>query len=253
MAAVCDPLFHSAATGPLNGTEAWAAVSSFTLQIYLRFLRLFGHGDRAGADVRAAPAVQFRRALPSDLDPRFWRRWHITLSRILRDYLYIPLGGNRAGAARQAANVVVTMLLGGLWHGANWTFVAWGGLHGIALAVNGAWQRRGWPMPAPLGWALTLLFVMAAWVLFRSPSFAIAADMLGSMAGLHGWGSAKFDNLDVAAAAALAAIVGPTSQQFALGSLRPRRWLAVPAAVGLVYMLLLIGGRAQHEFIYFQF
>jgi D-alanyl-lipoteichoic acid acyltransferase DltB (MBOAT superfamily) len=154
---------------------------------------------------------------------------------------------------RQAANVVVTMLLGGLWHGANWTFVAWGGLHGVALAVNGAWDRRGWKMPSPLGWALTLLFVMVAWVLFRSPSFTVAAEMIGSMAGLNGWGRATFDNLDLAAAASLAAIVGPTSQRFALDSLRPRRWLAIPAAVSLVYMLLLIGGRAQHEFIYFQF
>jgi D-alanyl-lipoteichoic acid acyltransferase DltB (MBOAT superfamily) len=253
MAAVCDPLFHAASAAPLNGAAAWAAVSSFTLQIYYDFS---GYSDMA-----IGLALMFGLRLPFNFDAPyratsirdFWRRWHITLSRLLRDYLYIPLGGNRAGAARQAANVVVTMLLGGLWHGANWTFVAWGGLHGVALAVNGAWQRRGWPMPAPLGWALTLLFVMVAWVLFRSPSFTIAADMIGSMAGLHGWGRAPFDNLDVAAAAALAAIVGPTSQRFALSALRPRRWLAIPAAISLVYMLLLIGGRAQHEFIYFQF
>ena len=101
----------------------------------------------------------------------FWRRWHMTLSRFLRDYLYIPLGGNRGTAARQAVNVVATMLLGGLWHGANWTFVAWGGLHGRALAVNHVWAARGFRLPRPAAWLLTLLFVMACWVLFRPPDF----------------------------------------------------------------------------------
>ena len=112
----------------------------------------------------------------------------MTLSRFLRDYLYIPLGGNRCGALRQAANVIATMLLGGLWHGANWTFVAWGGLHGAALAVNHVWQGRGLRLPRPLAWALTLLFVMACWVLFRSADFATAGDVLLSMIGQHGVG-----------------------------------------------------------------
>ncbi len=134
----------------------------------------------------------------------FWRRWHITLSRFLRDYLYIPLGGNRCGPARQAANVVLTMLLGGLWHGANWTFVVWGGLHGVALAVNHVWSNRGLRLPRPLGWALTLLFVMAGWVLFRSQTFAAAGDMLLAMLGLHGIGHVALDRTgtDVLIAAA---------------------------------------------------
>ena len=85
----------------------------------------------------------------------FWRRWHMTLSRFLRDYLYIPLGGNRRGTVRAGVNVMVTMLLGGLWHGANWNFVAWGGLQGVGLAVNQAWNRTGIKLPAFLGWAIT--------------------------------------------------------------------------------------------------
>src|SRR5581483_4434035 len=123
----------------------------------------------------------------------FWRRWHMTLSRFLRDYLYIPLGGNRRGPWRQAMNVIVTMLLGGLWHGAAWTFVAWGGLHGLALAVNAAWQRAGLRLPRPLGWAVTLLFVIAGWVLFRAQDFATAGRVLMAMAGAHGLGQAKLD------------------------------------------------------------
>jgi len=185
----------------------------------------------------------------------FWRRWHMTLSRFLRDYLYIPLGGNRCGPVRQAVNVVATMLLGGLWHGANWTFVAWGGLHGVALAVNHVWSGRGFRLPRPLAWALTLLFVMACWVLFRAESFSTAGRVLASMAGAHGLGAIALDRENVIAliAGAAVALLGPTSQEAALARLTPRAWIAVPAGVAMVYLLLLTGGRLQNVFIYFQF
>ena len=187
----------------------------------------------------------------------FWRRWHITLSRFLRDYLYIPLGGNRSGAARQASNVVITMLLAGLWHGAAWTFVAWGGLHGVALAAEALWRRAGLRMPAVLGWTLLMLFVIAGWVVFRSPSFAAAARMLGGMAGANGIGHVHLDNAAVVAGATAAVLIMPTSQDLALRWLRPAPWLApwlaVPAGLALVALLLLVGGRLPNEFIYFQF
>jgi D-alanyl-lipoteichoic acid acyltransferase DltB (MBOAT superfamily) len=183
----------------------------------------------------------------------FWRRWHMTLSRILRDYLYIPLGGNRLGPWRQAANVVVTMLIGGLWHGANWTFVAWGGLHGAALALNSAWDRQGHRMPPLLGWLLTLLFVMFAWMLFRAPTFAIAASVMSSMLGLHGLGWPKLDNGMLILVGAVIALIGPSSQDVATRMLRPAPWLALGAGAAMVYFLLLAGGPLQREFIYFQF
>jgi D-alanyl-lipoteichoic acid acyltransferase DltB (MBOAT superfamily) len=113
----------------------------------------------------------------------FWHRWHITLSRFLREYLYIPLGGNRGTDLRTAANVLATFLLGGLWHGAAWTFVIWGLLHGIAMVACRAWGRWGVPLPAGLGWALTFLFVAVTWVFFRATSLDGALAMLTAMAG----------------------------------------------------------------------
>src|SRR6185369_15550115 len=99
-----------------------------------------------------------------------WGRWHITLSRFLRDYLYIPLGGSRAGEPRRYVNIIITMLLGGFWHGAGWTFVLWGAIHGALITINHAWRSiwRGPPVPAAVGWAMTFFAVALAWVPFSS-------------------------------------------------------------------------------------
>ena len=174
----------------------------------------------------------------------------MTLSRWLRDYVYIPLGGNRGGY--QARNVMLTMALGGLWHGAAWTFVAWGLAHGVVLAVNGAWVRTGWRMPAVLGWTLTMAFVLTAWTLFRAPDFATAGTVLRGMAGLAGAGPTRVAHAPELAAAIALALLGPTSQALA-DRLRPRPWLAWPIGAALAGLLLLAGGRAPNEFIYFQF
>src|SRR5690606_6846563 len=118
----------------------------------------------------------------------FWRRWHITLSRFLRDYLYIPLGGNRRGSARRYLNLFITMLLGGLWHGASWNFVVWGGLHGLGLGINNAWRnlaaRAGIRMPVPVARIITFGFVVLAWVPFRAPTLEAAAGMWRTMFGM---------------------------------------------------------------------
>ncbi|MBR0645839.1 MBOAT family O-acyltransferase [Plastoroseomonas hellenica] len=255
LAPVVDRLFtHAAAGGALNLAEAWAAAGGFALQIYFDFS---GYSDMA-----IGLALMFGLLLPANFDAPyratsirdFWRRWHMTLSRFLRDYVYIPLGGNRGSGPGQAVNVVATMLLGGLWHGAAWTFVAWGGLHGLALAVNGAWNRAGLAMPRLLGWALTLLFVIGCWVLFRAPDFPTAAAMLQAMV-TGGPGRVVIDNTQAAAAIAgvAAALLGPASHRFALEQIRPRPALALPVAAALVYLLLITGGRRAHDFIYFQF
>jgi alginate O-acetyltransferase complex protein AlgI len=255
LAMVADPLFARASVASLSAAEAWAATGAYTLQIYFDFS---GYSDMA-----IGLALMFGLRLPINFNAPyravsirdFWRRWHMTLSRFLRDYLYIPLGGNRCGAVRQAANVVVTMLLGGLWHGANWTFVVWGGLHGLALAVNHLWQGRGLRLPRPAAWALTLVFVMACWVLFRSADFITAGDILSSMVGAHGLGRLSLDREFVAAliGGAAVALLGPTSQEVALAKLQPRPWLAMPVGLALAYLLLLVGGRLPNVFIYFQF
>lgn len=125
----------------------------------------------------------------------FWRRWHITLSRFLRDYLYIPLGGSRKGEARRLANLLITMLLGGLWHGAGWTFVLWGGLHGGYLVVNHIWRKwrascgcgQGTPLGQFFAWLLTMLAVILAWIPFRAEGMVATQNMLGAMFGFNGF------------------------------------------------------------------
>jgi len=255
LAMVADPLFDRSVTASLSAAEAWIATSAYTLQIYFDFS---GYSDMA-----IGLALMFGLRLPMNFNAPyravsirdFWRRWHMTLSRFLRDYLYIPLGGNRCGAARQAMNVVLTMLLGGLWHGASWTFVAWGGLHGVALAVNHIWEGWGVRLPRVVGWALTMLFVMACWVLFRAADFTTAGDILLSLLGQHGAGRIRLDREFVAAlvGGAAVALLGATSQEVALTKLQPRPWLAMPAGLALAYLLLLVGGRLPNVFIYFQF
>ncbi len=253
VAQVADRLFEQATHGVLTAAEGWTACAAFTLQIYFDFS---GYSDMA-----IGLGLMFGLRFPFNFDApyraasirEFWRRWHMTLSRFLRDYLYIPMGGNRAGPLAQARNVIATMLLAGLWHGANWTFVVWGGLHGIALAINGAWDRAKLPMPVVLGWLLTLVFVMATWVLFRAPSFATAANVLSGMAGLQGVGSVTVDHAVAFLIGAAMALLGPTSQEVALKQLRPWRWAATAAAIALVVAILQAGTRTPSEFIYFQF
>ncbi len=206
LAMVADPLFHHAASAPLEADPAWVAAIAYTLEIYFDFS---GYSDMA-----IGLARMFGLRLPFNFDAPyravsvrdFWRRWHMTLSRFLRDYLYIPMGGNRCGPVRQAANLMLTMLLGGLWHGAAWTFVAWGGLHGAGLTVNHFWQRTGLRLPRALAWSATLLFVIAGWVLFRAESFTTAGSMLASMLGRHGMGHVVLDREYVAALIGGAAI-----------------------------------------------
>ncbi len=253
LALIADPLFEKAGGTALSLAESWAADLAFTLQIYFDFS---GYSDMA-----IGLGLMFGFRLPRNFEApyratsirEFWRRWHMTLSRFLRDYLYISMGGNRHGRLRQVGAVVVTMLLGGLWHGAAWTFVAWGGLHGAALALNAEWKRRGAAMWAPIGWCLTILFVMVTWVLFRAPDFTTAGDMLLSMVGVNGMGSAGFDDAWLLAAGSVVALFGVQSHKIAFAEVRPRWWMAAGTATALVFVLIMIGGAPQNEFIYFQF
>jgi len=123
----------------------------------------------------------------------FWRRWHITLSRFLRDYLYIPLGGNRRGERRRYVNLFIVMLLGGFWHGAAWTFVVWGAVHGVGLAINHLWrgivqsnEKEAGPLSQWTGRFATFLFVAIAWVLFRANDMGTAGNMLVGLFGANG-------------------------------------------------------------------
>jgi alginate O-acetyltransferase complex protein AlgI len=180
----------------------------------------------------------------------FWRRWHMTLSRFLRDYLYIPLGGSRSGLPVQIWALFATMALGGLWHGAGLTFVAWGVAHGLGLGVGVLWRRAGLAMPAALGWALTMAFVALVWVLFRAPTFDAALLIYKGLFGFAPLGvELKWRAIAFAAAVAL---LGPTAWA-AAHRIPPWRSVAVAFAVMFVLVLFKIGDDANYEFIYFQF
>jgi D-alanyl-lipoteichoic acid acyltransferase DltB (MBOAT superfamily) len=187
----------------------------------------------------------------------FWQRWHITLSRFLRDYVYISLGGNRHGFPQQLAAIFLTMLLGGLWHGAGWTYVIWGGMHGLGLVFHRCWQDLGFRLPRLVGWALTMLFVMFSFVLFRAESFSGAWAVASGMLGFNGIVTVgnevdgRFWRLMLVGA--LIATVGPSSYQVAVERLRPAVWKAVLVSVVLVYLILETGSGGYSEFIYFQF
>ena len=161
------------------GTFGWldyvVAIYGFAVQIYCDFS---GYTDMAiGLAVALGvrlPRNFHRPYLAASIDD-FWRRWHVTLSNWLRDYVYIPLGGSREGPWRRFRNLMITMTLGGLWHGANWTFVLWGAFHGCGIAVSHAWRdRMGRVLPRWIGTLATLHFVIAGWILFRAPDLAAA-------------------------------------------------------------------------------
>lgn len=190
------PVFRAAETGDaITFIPAWTGALFYTMQLYFDFS---GYCDMA-----IGAALLFGISLPLNFNSPykalniidFWRRWHMTLSRFLREYLYIRLGGNRNGKLRRHVNLLTTMLIGGLWHGAGWTFVAWGGLHGLYLIVNHAWQssvsKRRPKLAAStsykfLSWVITFLCVVIAWVYFRAESFSGANSILSGMFGVNG-------------------------------------------------------------------
>jgi alginate O-acetyltransferase complex protein AlgI len=182
MAALANPVFSSVDAGAaLSSAAAWLGALAYTFQLYFDFS---GYSDMAiglGLLFGIRMPVNFSSPYKSASIVEFWRRWHITLSRFLRNYIYIPLGGNRKGPVRRYVNLMVTMGLGGLWHGAAWTFIAWGLLHGSYLVVNHLWSRIGRPIPAPLAQAVTFLAVLVGWVLFRATTFGGAIEILTAM------------------------------------------------------------------------
>jgi alginate O-acetyltransferase complex protein AlgI len=251
LAQISNPVFESAAQGKsVAFLDAWQATLGFTFQIYFDFS---GYTDMA-----LGIALMFGIVLPQNFDRPyravslrdFWRRWHMTLSRFLRDYLYIPLGGNRRGLPTQIWALFATMALGGLWHGAGLTFVAWGVLHGLGLGAGLLWRRANLAMPPAAGWALTMAFVILTWVLFRAQSFDAAIRIYEGLFGFTVWGTG-FRWRSVALAAVVA-LIGPTAWAAAQG-LKPRRWSAAAFAVLFVLVLYKIGDDANYEFIYFQF
>jgi len=165
----------------LNMIEAWVTSLSYTFQLYFDF--------SGYADMAIGIALLFNIKIPMNFfSPYkatsiqdFWRRWHMTLSRFLKDYIYIPLGGNRKGEVRTYTNLFATFVLGGIWHGAGWTFVLWGILHGLALVVHRLWKKVGIKIPVILAWFITFNFINITWVFFRATNFESAIKVLKGM------------------------------------------------------------------------
>ena len=256
MAEIATPLFTLIAGGKsLTLAEAWVAAGGYTLQLYFDFS---GYSDMAiglGLLFGFTIPINFNAPYRARSVRDFWRRWHISLSRFLRDYLYIPMGGNRFGVPRQILALMATMLLGGLWHGAGWTFVLWGGWHGIGLVVNHFWEKTGFKLPRALAWLMTILFIIFGWVVFRSETLPHAWAMLAAMTGWDGWSLVVNDvpHRWSVLLFALPALLGPTSQKLALEKLTPRPVYAALAAGLFFYLVLFIGDEGYSEFVYFQF
>ncbi|MDX9906915.1 MAG: MBOAT family protein [Bacteroidales bacterium] len=247
-----------------SGFENLMAVYGYAIQIYCDFS---GYSDIA---IGLALLMGFR--LPINFNSPykatsvtdFWRRWHITLSTWLRDYLYIPMGGNRKGKLRTYSNLLMTMLIGGLWHGASWKFVVWGGLHGTALAVEKLFQpligdrKSAWLRVA--GWILTFHFVCLGWIFFRAADYSIALAVIKAISGFSGWDIA-LEIITTEWPVFLVLALGYAGHFFSrryklkLEEIFSKSPLPVQAlAVSLVIWIILQVASAQVQpFIYFQF
>ena len=257
LALLVDPVY--AAPGEFASSALWIATVGYAIQIYCDFS---GYTDMALGCAHA-----FGLRLPVNFDvpylslnvAEFWRRWHISLSTWLRDYLYIPLGGNRGSRAATYRNLLLTMLLGGLWHGAAWTFVAWGAYHGALLALHRAlpWPRfLGRPLFAPARAAFTFLCVCLGWVLFRARSLGDAATVYAGLFAPTGGHALAPQVMSVFAALFAVVLAAHLVARFADVEALVRRLPVPVAASALATAILLAQLLAPDEggaFIYFQF
>jgi len=250
-----SPYFDSLISGSdAHFIDSWQAALAFTFQIYFDF--------SAYSDMAIGLALMFGFIIPDNFNipysafhiQEFWRRWHISLSNFLRDYLYIPLGGNRFGLMRQMQALTMTMLLGGLWHGASWSFVAWGLLHGLALVLHVFWQKAGFRLAKPIAWIVLFLFLVFTWILFRIQDFSIALNMMQSMLNINSIDAhnIEWDHWKMIIMAGLIATLGPSSSTLAIKLMKPKAVYAIALGFLLVYLIVMTGYDAR-EFIYFQF
>ena len=256
--AIVDPYFADPSAYTALG--AWTGVLLYAVQIYCDFS---GYSDMA---IACAGLLGYQLPLNFNFpylatDIReFWRRWHISLSTWLRDYLYIPLGGNRGNTWFTHRNLLLTMLLGGLWHGAGWNFVIWGGLHGGALIAHRMWERTGLsraipgPLRSTLGVFVTFWWVCLAWVFFRSPTFSEALEVCRSFVLLESPGTESFGTgpLLVLAGLLVAHVIGST-HKVGRGMEQLPSWLFAAVYGALWPLALAFMNGAVQPFIYFQF
>jgi alginate O-acetyltransferase complex protein AlgI len=287
-ALIANPVFAAAAQGQVSMIDGWSGALAYSLQIYFDFS---GYCDMA-----LGLSTMFGIVLPFNFDApykslsivEFWRRWHITLSRFLRDYLYIPLGGSRYGDGRRYMNLLTTMVLGGLWHGAGWTYIIWGALHGLYLVINHRWIGLTAQRPALSRIAdtdayafamllLTQLCVIVAWVFFRAENLRVAQRMLSAMFGASSVQSVAAANAPLPLASIVIGYIAcvclpnvneifrdwrlgfttydtpPPRSFLSLNWVPTNRWAVVTAAMLLVGVLVTLVAGERSQFLYFQF
>ena len=259
----------------LNMAEAWVTSLPYTFQLYFDFS---GYTDMA-----IGAALLFNIKLPINFNSPykatsiqdFWRRWHITLSRFLKEYVYIPLGGNRKGEFRTYSNLMATFLIGGIWHGAGWTFVFWGFLHGVAIVIHRAWNKMGFRMNGLLAWFITFNFINITWVFFRAKEWGDAIKVLKGMFGgtlvlPHTWqdsfvaltqygvtfgywlqGVTRDDYTPLWIAAALFITVALQNSNQMTSKLKPNYWTVLYASV--LFLAAASSLSKLSEFLYFNF
>ena len=237
---------------------AWSSLLAYTLQIYFDFS---GYSDMAvglGLILGFSFPQNFHSPYQAASITDFWRRWHISLSSWLRDYLYVPLGGNQRGALRTYVNLFLTMLLGGLWHGASWTFALWGAYHGTLLALERMIGRKGfaWWLPRPFQVVVTFVLVMLGWMLFRSPTMDVWMRMAKGLVGLNGWGEVfPLENVGLlhwcvyGVCVILVFFFKNTWEIRWKPDWRLTGWLAILFGISVVVMLV----NTSSPFLYFQF
>lgn len=275
LSAFVKPIFDKGVEN-ISFVQAWFGALTYTLQLYFDFS---GYSDMAvglGLLFSLHLPINFNSPYQADSIIDFWRRWHMTLSQFLRDYLYIALGGNRYGKWSKLRNLMITMLLGGLWHGAGWTFVLWGACHGAFLVINHLWRELNFSLPKWFAKSLTLIAIITSWVIFRSPNLHTASNILQGMFGFHGLiltekyaqslgflksvgvafgpfpeSNFRFHHLILVLFLFIATLTLPNSNHWRHKFMdKPLRW-AAPCAFLFVMSLLYLDEMA--EFLYYQF
>lgn len=241
----------------LTFVDAWAGALAYTLQLYFDFSAYSEMAIALGLMLNIELPTNFNSPYKSTSIIEFWRRWHMTLSGFLRNYLYIPLGGNRYGDLSRMKNIMITMLLGGLWHGAGWTFIVWGGLHGLYSVINHLWRKLKIDLPGTLSWLITMVSVTVAWVFFRAASLYDGIHIVQAMFGLRGlkFVSAGFipggmKEMLVLIAMLLLLVIAPNPQQL-VSRMHPGWKWALVTAIILAISILSIDQAS--DFLYFQF
>jgi alginate O-acetyltransferase complex protein AlgI len=253
MASFVDPIFAGAAHAAPSLADAWHGALAFAFQLFLDFSAYSEMAIGIGLMLGVRFPDNFEMPYRATDLIQFWRRWHITLSQLIRDYLYIPLGGSHHGWPAYIRATLVSMGFCGLWHGGGWTFVVWGLMHGAGLIGCRAWRQTGISLPAPIGWTLTALFVLAGWVLFRAPDFTVAGNMLQGLVGLGNGLAPTVGIKPVLGVAMVAAVLVPSTQRVVEGWLLPKPFYAVTLALMLMACVWAVGEEKPIPFIYFQF